>query len=255
MSAKFLSTQLLNSSRFAVGKIQGEEGEPESETKPSSPSAEDGVGDGQDATPQSRRSVGRLSEPSTPDALPTSPVPDSRPVAGTDSQPTSMPGVTEELRPDHLDNILRREDGDIRRTAVSESITETVQSRREVLEQLRETTCEIRQRTETLDAYRKLLEATAANIAEFDPEITENNVGTIRRAIENARIEIARFERDAMKRQSNTPKTDKLTLSVEDVPIGKLLKIGLALTWPVVLALIAAAIAGVVVLFNLFAVN
>jgi hypothetical protein len=232
MSAKFLSNQLLNSNRFAVGKVKGEEEQAET---PLAPPA--------DITPYVK-----LEHPAA-----------ATPELSNESQqePNATPPIESKAgdAPQHLDNILRREHGDIRRSAVSERITETVQSRRETLELLRETSCEIRQRAETLDAYRKLFDSTAANIAEFDPEITEENLGTIRRAIENARLEIARFERDVMKRHSNTAKTDKLTLSIADIPPGKLLKIGLALTWPVVLALIAAAVAGVVVLFNLFSVN
>jgi hypothetical protein len=235
MSAKFLSNQLLNSSRFAVGKVKGEEEQAET---PLAPPAEINPDVKLEppavATPE-------LSNESQQEPNATPPIESIESKAGD--------------APEHLDNILRREHSDIRRSAVSERITETVQSRRETLERLRETSCEIRQRAETLDAYRKLFDSTAANIAEFDPEITEENLGTIRRAIENARLEIARFERDVMKRQSNTAKTDKLTLSIADIPPGKLLKIGLALTWPVVLALIAAAVAGIVVLFNLFSVN
>lgn len=210
MSAKFISTQLVNSARFSVGGNAKENSTHEAEALTENEH-------GEPPAAPSRQSVEETSE---------------------------------------LQQILKREHDDIRRNALDQGVEETAQSRRETLEILREISSDIRQRSETLDAYRKLFDSTAANIVEHCSEINPDNLGTVRRAIDHARMEIIRFEKDILKRHDNksTAASDRVAPGLDGISFATWVKIGLALTWPIVFAILAAAGIGAAVLLSLFTV-
>ncbi len=225
MSAKFISSNLLNSGRFSVGgKDDKGEDEPERE--------------------QGKNIRKHAKTTAAPAAAP-------EPVAES-AEPV------QQARPEpHVEELVAREEQNIRLTAVSERIADTARGRREVAEMLRETVSDIKQRAETLDSYRKMFESIAADIATLPPEIDQENLPAARRAIDNARLEIARFEKDVMNRHVSAGAKTTTTAAhdhLAEMPFLKLTKIGLAFTWPVALAIILSAVLAIVVLYGLFTV-
>jgi septal ring factor EnvC (AmiA/AmiB activator) len=220
MSAKFISSNLLNSGRFSVsGKDENE-------------SVREKTAGNHDKTP------------------------------GTSADaPDNVSEKTEPIQRDqdeaHVQELIAREEDNIRLTAVSERIADTARGKREVAEMLRETVSDIKQRTETLDSYRKMFESIAADIAELPAEIDQENLPAARRATDNARLEMARFEKDVLNRHAsaNTAKTTTNPQGdLANIPFLKLTKIGLAFTWPVAIAIVLSAILAIVVLYGLFTV-
>jgi hypothetical protein len=167
---------------------------------------------------------------------------DTRP---SDGQET----VREKGAGDGLQQILDREDAHTRSTVARRDISETRRRREEVLELLDTTVQDLRREKEFFDEKLVLFAELAQNLRDHPEDFEASELLDVKQKMRAAHMEVAKFVREKEGGGERSPATASPRLS-----FGELTRMGLSLTWPLILAVLVGTVTLVAVLYTLFSV-
>jgi len=148
-----------------------------------------------------------------------------------------------EAAPAEVDKLVRREEEEIRNESIADEAAELGRRRREVLDRLAEVAASIEQETDSLKARLEGFRQRQTALRELDepaPGQTDPAaLGRLRREVQEAHIELVKFDRERAIEQDERSVLLSLTF-------GQLTRLGLGLTWPLLAGLLLAAAAIVV---------
>lgn len=183
-------------------------------------------------TPSFKPAGGSGREPDTQRTEPTA-GPEESPAAGGDTAPQKTA----------LDALLRAEEQRTRNEALAHDLAEAERRRDELVERLDETIADLEKETaalgEQMASLRQRREALAA--LRLDLDASGRDLGALRSAkqqLHHTHIELVKLSRQRDRQPLGQAMFPSLSL-------GQLARVGLGLTWPVILALLASA-AGII---------
>ena len=172
--------------------------------------------------------------------------------AGKEGSPDSIADGTVSAgeRPDELEHILKKEEEKTRVTVRHRDVAETRRRRDEVLNLLDTTIQDLHREREFFHSKLALFSQLAENLREHPEEFDTSELLDVKRKVRSANIEVAKFIRErAMPSRDGMKNTPGPPLSLLELTL-----LGLAVTWPILVVIVASVIALVLVLYSLFSV-
>ncbi len=147
--------------------------------------------------------------------------------------------------------LHRREDDHLRAELMQEEVAEFRRRRQELRNQLHRDVSALEHGLADTEArldFLKRLQRTLEQVQDTTP-LTATEFRQARQELEQIRLELLKLERDKLEA---TPATSAPGLEIHSLTFGQLTRLGLGLTWPLVLALLLAAAAVTVALLTVF---
>jgi hypothetical protein len=149
--------------------------------------------------------------------------------------------------------VLRREDETLRSGLREQAQEEFRRRQREVREQLTRAIQTLEHEQSLAQARLELLQHLEAELATLQADaarpLTGDEFRAARRAVDQAYLELLKLEREELE---EAPARDHARLEVASLTFAQLTRLGLGLTWPLVLALLLAAGVVAVALLSVF---
>jgi len=151
--------------------------------------------------------------------------------------------------PAELQELLRKEDDRTRAKVTERDAGETRRRRCEIIETLEALTTRLRTEAAAAAERVELFGALAEKLRGLPDELKPEDVADVKRAVEVARLEVATFARDRA-----ADARPQAGIDLRSLRRGEWARIGLAITWPLIAAILLSAGAIVTCLFHLFGV-
>lgn len=149
--------------------------------------------------------------------------------------------------------LHRREDDHLRAELMQEEVAEFGRRRQELRNQLHRDVSALEHGLADTEArldFLKRLQRTLEQVQVQDTTpLTATEFRQARQELEQIRLELLKLERDKLEA---TPATSAPGLEIHSLTFGQLTRLGLGLTWPLILALLLAAAAVTVALLTVF---
>jgi hypothetical protein len=139
----------------------------------------------------------------------------------------------------NLDAILRQEASHVRTQALRGDLRELVRRRLEVVQILRETLAEMELRRQELDEQRQSLQHIQRQVEELPETIAENDLESFRisrRIVDQAHLEVVRCAK------TREDRAGAALPELSGLGFGQLTRLGIALAWPLILAIFLAVL-------------
>lgn len=150
-----------------------------------------------------------------------------------------------------LESVLDREHNIVRSKAEEKSVAEIGRRRTEVADKLEEFTTELKQRHEALEKELAFCGELRNELQQQSQEVTPENLSEMRRLVRQIDLELLKRQRQAYPSRESRPPDTSLP-SMSGLNFVALTRIGLGLTWPLIVTLLLAALGLGIVLFSLF---
>jgi len=159
--------------------------------------------------------------------------------------------------PEACPEVANRPPDSIKATALKRETTELERCRNDLIARYNRLHTDIMDRRSKLDALSEGLERIQANLGATpdsppDPGEDAAALGQYRQAVEGARIELLKIEKDLTPAPANEG-TSSLVPEIASLTLGQLTRIGFGLTWPLVGAVVLGTFGVTAVLVALFA--
>lgn len=148
---------------------------------------------------------------------------------------------------DDLDRMRRREEAKTRQKVKKRDLAETRRQKQDMEAMLREVTEELRHESSQLTAALATLQDVQGAMESIPDAFTEDQLKSVKQTLRRAQVEIAKANKVRPKAEHADPPADIRAYSVR-----QLTKMGLALTWPLILALTVIGGGLIGVLYLLF---
>lgn len=162
------------------------------------------------------------------------------------------PGDKSPEKPDELETILEKEDSHTRQQVTRRDVAETGRRKSEVERELNEIITTMEEERELAEEKLTRFAEVRAMLSALPDNVDEKGLFEVKQAIRKAHMEMVKHHQDSLAEEgapAGSPAESWPTLS-----FGTLSKAGLALTWPLILAILIAAGIISVVLNVLFGV-
>jgi hypothetical protein len=253
MARRFINDRLVTIKRFAPGQHESPPGEkaagpvtPEPEAPP--PVTSDVATGVPSAPPPAETSI---AVPAAPAAAAPMSTPTAAPPPATPPPPPAA--VAPVPAPADLQHVLRREDEELRSGLREKELEEFRRRQREVGEQLTRAIQTLEHEQSLTQARLELLQRLEGELAGLEADAAKPLAGdqfrAARRAVDQAYLELLKLERDELE---ETPAHDHARFEIASLTFAQLTRIGLGLTWPLILALLLAAAIVAVALLSVF---
>jgi hypothetical protein len=140
----------------------------------------------------------------------------------------------------NLDDILRQEASHVRTQALRGDLRELARRRLEVVQIMRETLAEMELRRQELDERRQSLQHIQRQVEELPEIIAESDLESFRisrRIVEQAHLEVVRCAKTRAERAGAASSPE-----LSGLGFGQLTRLGIALAWPLILAIFLAVL-------------
>ena len=250
MARRFINDRLVTIKRFAPGQYDVPVADKVQEPVP----AELGVtpvAEPADRAALAARTLAAPAPVATASAAP-APVLASAPAPPPLATATATAGTVPAQSQD-LQHVLRREDEELRSGLREKELEEFRRRQREVREQLTRAIQTLEHEQSLAQARLELLQRLESELAglqsDADRPRTSDEFRSARRAVDQAYLELLKLERDELE---ETPARDHARVDIASLTFAQLTRIGLGLTWPVIIALLLAAAVVAIALLSVF---
>ena len=150
-----------------------------------------------------------------------------------------------------LESLLRKEAAETQKAVQYESLVELLRHQQELVTRLRDTVTDLEDERKTLTDHLEVFHQLQASLSKPGPQRDADpaapSVKELRQLVYTAHMELLKFEKE---RSESTAGNSHELLSLT---FGQLSRIGLALTWPILLGALAAAAIIAMVIYHVFA--
>ncbi len=284
MATKFLSHQLLNSRRFALGRSEAESKGTEEQQIEDPASAElsnhSSQSDNQSQEPvaqsysddsqnqQQPRERPHAQNSSLENSLSNSQSHVTRDHPSSFSESSHEQRKTVQERPqdwrepeenspheeneDNLNVILSREEQATKQTALQRELLELHRQRREVMQRLQETRTSLEQEKEGIEAKVHFFSSLLEELRAFSDQDGEESMRGLRQAVNNAHMEWVKREQEKAAEAGGENFNRQTSHTLSSMSLAQLAKIGFGLLWPVLVALLVSGGIVAATLYKLF---
>lgn len=152
-----------------------------------------------------------------------------------------------------LESVLDREHNIVRSKAEEKSVAEIDRRRAEVADKLEEFTTDLKQRHEALEKELAFCRDLRNELRRHSQDVTPENLREMRSLVRQIDLELLKRQREVHSSEESRP-SDTSVPDLSELNFATLTRIGLGLTWPLIMTLLVAALVLGVVLFSLFSV-
>ena len=154
-----------------------------------------------------------------------------------------------------LTKILTKEEDHARRSAQEKSVNQINQHREEIKEGLTELINKYEGRQQELQKELSEIRELKEKIEALPQEISAEEIKDCKQLLQAADYKFLQHESEIVERNTDSKSTDSAHQSLTDASFFQLTRTGLALTWPLILAIIGAFTTLGLLMYSLFAIQ